>query len=146
MFYSLATAEVTLRLWLGITVCLHVYLYLQVCWRKTKTMKDKDKAMQSHQHSEYIFPTLQFSMLNLSQSMDIHKIKQDLRSAARKWIAFILSLDTLSNFHSSIYLSGRAFMCHFLLSLETSVENGSTVAFPLVLSLLSKTWRNKWTN
>lgn len=25
-------------------------------------------------------------------------------------------------FHSSIYLSGRAFMCHFLLSSETSVE------------------------
>lgn len=43
-------------------------------------------------------------------------------SVAGKWIAFILSLDTLSNFHSSIYLSARAFMCHSLLSLEISVE------------------------
>lgn len=50
------------------------------------------------------------------------KEKKRKNPAAWKWIAFILWLDTLSYFHSSIYLSGRAFMCHFLLSFETSVE------------------------
>lgn len=48
--------------------------------------------------------------------------KKKRKPPAWKWIAFILWLDTLSYFHSSIYLSGRAFMCHFLLSFETSVE------------------------
>lgn len=58
----------------------------------------------------------------LNWTQPLSKRKEKKNPLALKWIAFLLWLDTLSYFHSSIYLSGRAFMCHFLLSFETSVE------------------------